>query len=239
MERLVVTDFTRFKDEQHPCIAGLTLDGHRGIRPLRGLPLQSQHVYLSYQECRSSKIQVGSVLDIDSSHNQTPEKPHIEDYRYTRLKVVSTCDLNALYDAISQSAVESADAGFDVKVDGKYIPINGPTPNRSIITLSVNPNSIDIAYSYKKALMHFTDKSGARFKWIPITDAGIWHAIHQSEDPLKTLQQMATHVNRQESAYLRIGIGRPFQADDGRHGYWLQVNGLYTSPSLINSFGTY
>lgn len=50
---------------------------------------------------------------------------------------------------------------------------------------------------------------------------------------------MNYHVQSQQELYLRIGLSRPFQAPNGKNGYWLQVNGIYTFPEYMDYIRCY
>ncbi|MDE0410821.1 MAG: hypothetical protein OXI37_01185, partial [Gammaproteobacteria bacterium] len=66
-----------------------------------------------------------------------------------------------------------------------------------------------------------------------ITDLG-FHSYaenhHQEAGDYEDLNQL---LHSQEEIYLRIGLSRYFQAPDGRAGYWIQVNGIYSFPDYF------
>lgn len=39
--------------------------------------------------------------------------------------------------------------------------------------------------------------------------------------------------------FLRIGLITKFDHEDGRTGYWIQVNGIYTFPEFMTAIRTY
>jgi len=73
---------------------------------------------------------------------------------------------------------------------------------------------------------------------MPITELGFYdYAMkHHKDDDLDSLNQ---YIKSQKEAYLRIGLSRSYQSPDGRQGYWIQVNGIYTFPDYFKEIRSY
>ncbi len=126
--------------------------------------------------------------------------------------------------------MDSVGDGFEIQlVQGqKVIPTNHPV-ERSIITLSVDPTCVKIIESYGKLKVHFEDGSGQEFSFLPLTDLGFHqNAVNQHE--ADRLEEVNDLIHNQDEVFLRVGLSRVFSSPDGRNGYWLQVNGIYTFP---------
>ena len=240
MEQIVVTDYTRFKDPSHVCLAGLKLDGSGCIRPMKSRTLSKFNPYLEYAESQILGIKAGTVIEGNFSKILGLESPHSEDHHYdTSLKVISSFDENILHSALKSSSFDSLSDGFGVHVEGKFIPADGEIPNHSIVTVSIQPQSIQLVVSYDKLRVHFVDRSGVRFEWLAITDIGLKGHIESAKDPAKIAKHVSDNFKKQEEVYLRVGVGRPYLTDDGRGGYWFQVNGIYTFPYFFHDFRNY
>src|SRR6185503_9690230 len=103
---------------------------------------------------------------------------------------------------------------------------------RSIITLSVDPESVEIvedSYNKGKIKIFFTDPSGVDFRYIAITDLGFYdHAMqHHAQSDLNKLNSL---LNEQDEVMLRIGLSRIHTNPQGKTGYWMQANGIYSFP---------
>lgn len=241
MGRIVVTDLTRFKNPEIVCLAGLTPDGRHCIRPMRArIPNTNSNPYLSYEEYRSMKIRPGVMLEADFGANQA-SPPHIEDRQYHHMKVVRDFDEALLRSVIHASACDCVSEAFGVPTEKKYIPVvEGAAPSRSIVTLQVVPTSISIEIDqHNKTRVHFADNSGTVRSYLPVTDIGLSHYLDAGQSKVDSLRKLNDHLRSQNEVFMRIGITRPYQADDGRNGYWLQVNAIYTFPTLHESIMEY
>lgn len=234
MGRIVVTDLTRFKNPEIVCLAGLTPDGRHCIRPMRArLPNTNTNPYLSYAEYRSMKIRPGVMLEADFGASQHPP-PHIEDRQYHHMKVVQDFDEKLLQSVIRASACDGISEAFGVPTENKYIPVaTGVEPSRSIITLKVDPSSVSVEIDQNhKMRIHFTEKSGVDRSYLSVTDVGMFQYVDTSQDKIDSIRKLNNHFKSQEEVFMRIGITRPYQSDDGRNGYWLQVNSVFSFPDL-------
>lgn len=76
MRQIVVTDLTRFKNEQLVCIAGIDLSNGQCIRPMP---------YLARAECQRLNILPGAILSGVFSPATQVSGPHQEDMNYSNL----------------------------------------------------------------------------------------------------------------------------------------------------------
>ena len=143
---------------------------------------------------------------------------------------------------LEQSLSADVSTGFGVNFadNQKHIPCD-QRPTCSIITIAVNPERIRIhedQFKAGKIKLTFIDQSGNKFSYLSITDRGFFdYALkHQNDGKLIDVQRF---LSSQDEIYLRIGLSRVFSAQDGRNGYWLQVNGIYTFPEYYKEIRTY
>lgn len=61
----------------------------------------------------------------------------------------------------------------------------------------------------------------------------------QIEGDKSAIADMNFHVQSQKELYLRIGLSRAYKSPDDRHGYWIQVNGIYTFPEYMDYIRCY
>jgi hypothetical protein len=40
-------------------------------------------------------------------------------------------------------------------------------------------------------------------------------------------------IHQQQEACVRVGLSREYQSPDGRQGFWMQINGVYTFPGFF------
>ena len=112
---------------------------------------------------------------------------------------------------------------------------------RSIVTLKVEPQNIDIVEdSYKPGSikLHFTDSSGRQHRFLPITDLGFYDYAqrHRESSALAALNEQ---IAMQDEVFLRIGLTRVYKNPQGKEGFWLQANGIYTFPSILRYIRSY
>jgi hypothetical protein len=233
MDRIVITDLTHFKDDK-VCMAGLTPEGQRCVRPLP---------YLTHTQYRDLGIKPGVTIAANSWGQQQVTLPHIEDYRYTEgtIHVVEDFNSHLLNSVLSASAVQALDGGFGATAEHKHIPLDpANVPERSIITLEVAPRHFALQFTYEKVKAEFTDQSGCRRSFIPVADIGINNYVHGAHDKQRAIININHHLQSQGSLFLRVGIGRAWLNErDGRNGYWFQVNAAYSFPylhELINEY---
>lgn len=145
---------------------------------------------------------------------------------------------------LSENAVSSIENGFSITLGDrqKHIPLE-IAPEISIITLKINPYQIRIienSYKPGRILINFTDSSGRDFSFMPITDLGYYSFAERNSSVLnELLYELNNFINGQKTVFLRIGLTRPYRSQDGRNGYWIQVNGIYTFPKCFKGIRCY
>jgi len=227
--QIVVTDLTRFNTADLLCLAGLTSDGTRCIRPLQANVVG--HGYLNYATCQQYSILPGTILEGDFSPIPGLMAPHIEDCHFKSLTVCGICSSSQFKDILSTVSVSTFDQGFQTNITNKVIAV---APNRSIITLKIAPAQIEIeadGYNPNKIKAHIRDGSGYVLRYLPITDLGFYDFVGNVSKRRMSVNQINTFIATQQEVFLRIGLSRYYTEPSGnRSGYWLQVNGIYTFP---------
>jgi len=112
---------------------------------------------------------------------------------------------------------------------------------RSIISLRVDPRAVDIVEDQFKPgviKLHFTDSSGRRHQYLTITDLGFFDYAQRHRDS-GSLAGLNRDIQKQAEVCLRIGLSRRHQSPQGKDGYWLQANGIYTFPRALRYIRTY
>lgn len=231
---IIITDLTRF-GEGKPivCTAGIDPKSGECIRPLP---------YLPFSEFTRLGIFPGGILSGDFAPDASMKAPHTEDTHHKDLKFVGPCSAEDFRSVLENSASPSLEAGFDVSLpDGaKLIPLLPPPP-RSIITLEVNPRRVEIVedgYKPGKIRIHFTDGSGKRYRFFSIADLG-FHDYAQRHRESGALGELNSAIAEQDVVFLRIGLGRAFKNPQGKEGFWMQANGIYTFPAKLSYIRSY
>jgi hypothetical protein len=231
---IIITDLTRFKPgNPNVCIAGIDRETGECIRPLP---------YLPFSEFTRLGIFPGGVLTGDFEPDPLRIAPHTEDFRHKDLTFRGPCSSDEFQSVLNRDAAVSLEAGFGVTVamGEKFIPLTSP-PACSIITLQVSAQSVKIVEdSYKpgKIRLHFTDGTGKQFRFFPIADLG-FHDYAQRHRESGALDELNTAIASQETVFLRIGLGRAYTNPQGKGGYWMQANGIYTFPAKLSYIRSY
>lgn len=228
MMEIIITDLTRFSRQDIVCTAGINPVTNECIRPLP---------YLQTNDCRRLNILPGAILE--GNFTAKPyTSPHTEDRNYQgQLSFKGQCSADAFMSILKATESPSAEEGFSVELphDQKHIPSISP-PNKSIITLSVNPWEFSLvpdSFNPGKIKVIFSDKSGREFRYFSITDLGFYsYAERNKGDNFSSLNAF---IHSQKEVYVRIGLSREFTSPDGRSGYWLQINGIYTFPKYLEA----
>jgi hypothetical protein len=233
MREIIVTDLTRFSTDENVCTAGIDVETGECFRPMP---------YLKGARCKELNIHPGAILKGDLAINQQASNPHIEDAHYSKLEFRGAATGEKFKSILDGSLSNSISIGFgvDFTVGQKHIPI-GETANCSIITIKVDPmmlNILEDQFKPGKVKASFSDQSGHSFSYLSITDRGFHDYAKKHQDDGK-LDAVKRFIESQEEIYLRIGLSRAFKAPDGRNGYWLQVNGIYTFPHFHKEVRTY
>ena len=232
MQKIIVTDFTRFSNPKIVGTAGIDLTTGQCIRPMP---------YLSAEFCKSQNIVPGAILKGEFTPVQSHTDPLQEDMSYKNLSCIGLCTSSEFKLALNAGLCDTVENGFQIALADKqkHIPISHSI-GKSIITIKVQPDKIGIvedAYSKKKIKINFTDNSGRAFKYISITDLG-FHDFAESIQLSNELDTLNAFICSQSEIYLRLGLSKAW--DNGKiNGYWMQVNGLYTFPDYHHEIRRY
>jgi hypothetical protein len=184
----------------------------------------------------------GGILSGEFTFIESRTPPHMEDCRHQNLAFGGACSGEEFRRVLAGSCCPSLEAGFEVSLPGgeKVIP---PTHrvHRSIITLQVAPQSVEIVENIHKPWsirLHFTDQSGHGYRYLPITDLGFFDYAqrHRDSSALAVLNQ---EIAAQEEVFLRIGLSRAYTSPQGKEGFWIQANGIYTFPTVLRYVRSY
>ncbi len=226
--KIIITDLTRFKNLDKVCIAGVSRDG-TVIRPLP---------YLAADQCQKLDIHPGGILEGDFVLNNSTE-PHVEDASYDSSKLYfhGACSKREFRDVLERTLYSSLSDGFGVDVQSreKCLPASA-APLRSLITIKVNPLSLSIvqdSYNPERLKAHFSDGAGVELAFVGVTDRGFYDYAQRHRDDPTAFIEMKRFIQSQKELYLRIGLSRAYQSPDGRNGYWIQLNGIYTFPNKL------
>jgi len=108
--------------------------------------------------------------------------------------------------------------------------------------LKLQPKDLHIAhdqYDINKIKARLTDADGLTMSFIPIKDLGFCDNVGQEATRKKTAQEMTEYLHTQDMLYVRLGVGRKFKSKDGRDGFWMQVNGIYSFPNYEHILRAY
>ena len=230
--KIIITDLTRFANQDIVCIAGVNPETKECIRPMP---------YLKKAFCQELNILPGAIIEGDFTP-KTSEAPHTEDKNHANLKFIGPCSSEQFKSILKSTSFNSVEEGFSINLASgqKHIPHDSP-PDKSIITLPLHPDQLDIVedgYKPGKLRVTFTDQSGKPFSYLSITDLGFFEYAerHAAENKINELNDF---IHSQEELYIRLGLGRIHQSNDGRNGFWLQVNGIYTFPKYNEEIRCY
>ena len=127
--------------------------------------------------------------------------------------------------------------GFDYEFLGEKAIPKEYAPSKSIITIKVNTNNIEIVkdgFKEGKIRLNLLDNDGKRFSFLSITDLGFYNYAMEHFDDTNFPKIINDFIRQQDDIYLRIGLGREY-----REKYWLQVNGIYTFPNYDTEIRSY
>jgi hypothetical protein len=97
---------------------------------------------------------------------------------------------------------------------------------------------LEDGYKPGKIRIHFTDGSGQGYRFFPIADLG-FHDYAQRHRESGALNDLNSAIAEQEVVFLRIGLGRAFKNPQGKEGFWMQANGIYTFPAKLSYIRSY
>ena len=227
--RIIITDLTRFKKEDTVCIAGINPKKNECIRP---------RPYIAKKDCQKRNILPGAIIEGKfTSYPYT--SPHTEDINRSLLIFRGQCSSEEFKDLLRKTSVGSVEEGFGIQfADGqKYIPHDNP-PDLSIITLTLYPDQLYmIKDKYNKLRVNFTQHS-KEFSFLSVTDLRFCNYAERNltDDDLYELNNF---IHTQQELYLRLGLSRLYKSKDGKNGFWLQVNGIYTFPEYFKRIRCY
>ena len=231
---IIITDLTRFQPgNPDVCTAGIDRESGECIRPMP---------YLKFTRCMELGILPGGILTGEFSPAPNRTAPHVEDCNHQQLTFDGPCSGGEFRNVLEKSCFASVEEGFEISlpVGEKVIP-PGHAVQRSIITLQVEPHAIEIVEdSFKPGSikLHVTDSSGRNYRFLPITDLGFYDYAQRHRDS-GSLAALNSEIAQQETVFLRIGLSRRHTSPQGKDGFWMQANGIYTFPSVLRYIRSY
>lgn len=233
MKTYIVTDLTRFKDDDRVCTAVVDPETGECFRPLP---------YLKSEVCRRLDLQPGAKITGVLTRKRGNSRPHIEDASHQKLKYLGPCTAEEFKQVMQMTLSEGVNVGFGYAFPPgtKVVPKETPA-DRSLVTVRVQPTNVDIVedrYRAGKIRLNFTDATGQLYQYLSITDRGFFDfAMKHQHD--SELHRVTDFLKKQDEIYLRLGLGRCYQSPNGPNGYWLQANGIYSFPDYPKEIRKY
>lgn len=223
--KFIVTDLTRFKKNDLLCMAGLTEDGKTCIRPLRS----TSPYYLSHEICKNKGVLPGAILEGKFTTLKSVTAPHVEDVVCESMNILGYCTSQQFEDVLQKSSVRKFSDGFGMSVTDKVLTTAPPS---SIITLAIEPEQLKIVAGFngEGIKAHLTDEAKITLRYLAITDLGFYDYVGNDAKCRASIESVNRFIASQKILYIRLGLSRFHEAPDGRKGYWLQLNGIYTFP---------
>ena len=225
---IIVTDLTRFSDDR-VCLAGVDPADMKLIRPMP---------YINQAECQRLEIFPGTRISADFRPSPTIEAPHTEDHQWQNIDTKGRVTSDEFCALLEATLSPSISGGFGVDVQDKVIPQNTP-PLKSIITIK---GSINLHPGYggdlTKIRAFVTDLNGLTLGYLSITDLGFYR-FAQKLQSLQALNNLDRFIKSQSQIFVRLGLGRLWKSEDGRKGFWIQINGIYTFPEFSEEIRSY
>ncbi|QIQ20239.1 hypothetical protein [Zophobihabitans entericus] len=233
MRKIIVTDLTRFSTDEKVCIAAIDISTGECFRPMP---------YIKSAKCKALKIHPGAIFVGVLDFKKPKEAPHVEDASYSKLGFSRACSSEEFRMVLENSLTNSISKGFGFTFEKgqKHIPSNQKV-HCSIITIKINPKQLSIfedQFKAGKIKATLIDNDGQVFSYLPITDRGFHDYAKKHQDNGK-LNEITEFISNQEIIYLRIGLSRAYQSPNGKSGYWLQINGIYTYPNFHEEIRAY
>jgi len=230
---IIITDLTRFKPgNPDVCTAGIDRATGECIRPMP---------YLTFTQCQELGILPGGILTGEFTPAPKRTAPHTEDCNWQKLSFDGPCSGEEFRRVLARSCLPSIDTGFEVSLPAgeKVIP-SGHAVQRSIITLQVSPRDVEIVegISPGSIKLHFTDSAGRRHRFFPITDLGFYDYAQRHRDS-GSLAALNNEIAKQDTVFLRVGLSRKYKSPQGKDGFWMQANGIYTFPTVLRYIRSY
>ena len=209
LKEIIITDLTRFKNQNINCIAGIDIETGECIRP---------KPYLTKEKIQELGLKIGSRVVGNFTRCYPVDKPHVEDNLYGVLKRIEELEIEDFFKVLDKNSVGSINEGFGVVVNGKKI-LEGNEPKKSIITLKIFSELLEVIRdSYGKIRVNLEDMVGSKYPLLALTESKNYERIEK----YGSVEHINGELLASEYVYLRIGVSRLYQG-----AYWLQVNGIY------------
>ena len=231
---IIITDLTRFKSgNPDVCTAGIDRETGECIRPMP---------YLKFSRCMELGILPGGILSGEFTPAPKRAPPHTEDFHYRKLTFDGASSGDEFRNVLVESCSPSVEAGFEISLPDweKVIPADHKV-QRSIITLQVKTRDVDIVedrYKPGTIRLHFTDSAGRHHRFFPITDLGFYDFAQRHRDS-GALAALNNEIGKQREVFLRVGLSRRYRNPQGKDGFWMQANGIYTFPDILRYIRSY
>ena len=225
---IIITDLTRFSNPEIVCIAGINKDTGECIRPLP---------YIQLSECKRLNVLPGNIINGDFTRSENIQNPHVEDYNYSTLSKIRACESNEFQTILESNLSLNISQGFNYEFLGEKAIPKENAPSKSIITIKINTNNIEIVkdgFKEGKIRLNLLDNDGKRFSFLSITDLGFYNYAMEHFHDINFPTIINDFIRQQDDIYLRIGLGREYQ-----NKFWLQVNGIYTFPNYDTEIRSY
>ena len=231
---IIITDLTRFNTSDKVCIAGININTNKCIRPMP---------YLTATKCEELNILPGSKLNGDFQQNTSRGFPHSEDNYYNNLTHNGACTADEFHEVLNNTIAASVSDGFGYLFPegGKVIPYTN-IPHQSIVTVKVKSSQIRIvkdSFSHGKIKLNLKDNDNKKYTYLPITDLGFYNYAMKHFNDIDFPEKINAFIDEQEELYLRVGLSGRYADNNGRDGYWLQINGIYTFPNFDAEIRSY
>lgn len=92
-----------------------------------------------------------------------------------------------------------------------------------------------IAYRGGSSKKSYIIDSLKEFCFLPITDFGLHEYAEKHYQEAGNYSNINNLIQSQEEVLLRIGISRFHEAKNGKAGFWIQVNGIYSFPEYFEA----
>ncbi len=232
--KIIVTDLTRFRKLDKVCTAGIIPSTGQCVRPMP---------YLETAVCEKLSILPGAILEGDFSPVPDAQRPHVEDMFHKNLMFLGPAGSADFRNVLARDARPSVEEAFSVDLDRgqKHIPPE-QAPACSIVTVAIAPGNLEVVadrYDETKIKLIFTDQAGQSFRFIAITDLGFFRYAEAHRATSDDFTELNNHIGAQGELFLRLGLGRVHETSDGRKGYWIQANGIYTFPQYFPGTRSY
>ncbi len=225
---IVVTDLTKFHNKDIVCLAGVNPINYECIRLIP---------YLQCSFCMGKNILPGAKLT-GSFRKVSAGPPHCEDQECHGLVKSGSCTLDEFHSLLEETLSPSLESGFGVGVKtGQKHFERECSPDKSMITIKVKPCSFDIVedqYNPGRIKGIFEDNQSKEYRFIPITDFCFCEYAEKSQGDYDSITELNSFLKLQDQIFLRIGLTRRYKAPDGRDGFWIQINGIYSFPNIFH-----